>query len=78
MMVQGQTFVDARTCPNIKARYINDPLNETAVNCKFVPMDYRSAVVTNRAVEPGEELFASYGDFYWTQRQTTGNRLKPS
>lgn len=78
MMVQGETFVDARTCPNIKARYINDPLNETAVNCKFVPMMYRSAVVTCRPVEPGEELFASYGDFYWTQRQTTGNRLKTS
>lgn len=78
MMVQGETFVDARTCPNIKARYINDPLNETAVNCKFVPMEYRSAVVTCRAVERGEELFASYGDFYWTQRQATGNHLKPS
>jgi hypothetical protein len=78
MMVKGETFVDARTCLDVKARYINDPLNETAINCTFVPMNYRSAVVTARTVQPGEELFATYGDYYWAQRQALGTSLKPS
>ena len=70
MMVLGETFVDARHCLDVKARYINDPLqNETAVNCTFVPMKYRCAVVTSRPVLSGEELFAAYGDYYWTQQR---------
>jgi hypothetical protein len=67
MMVGGQTFVDPRLVLSIKARYINDPLNEKIVNCKYVPMESRSAVVTTKTIHPGEELFASYGEMYWSQ-----------
>jgi len=42
------------------------------VNCKFVPEKFRSAVVAIRSIEAGEELFASYGDGYWSQHGTMG------
>lgn len=76
MMVLGETFVDPRPCLDIKARYINDPLNENALNCKYEPMKYRAAVVTTRSVKPGEELFAAYGEFYWSQHPFPGKVFK--
>lgn len=74
MLVGGNVFVDPRLCPDIKARYINDPLNEALVNCKFVPepMSFRSAVVSTREIHPQTELFISYGDFYWSQQSIKG------
>jgi hypothetical protein len=76
-VVQGNTLVDPGPCPHIKARYINDPLNESLVNCKYVPQAIpRAAVVATKTIEPGEELFASYGDGYWSQHATIGRRLE--
>jgi len=72
MMVRDDILVDPGPLPHIRARYINDPLNEGFVNCKFVPECYRSAVVATRIISPGEELFASYGDGYWSQHGTLG------
>jgi hypothetical protein len=74
MLVQGGILVDAGPLLLIKSRYINDPLNETFVNCKFVPEIFRSAVVCTRAILPGEELFVSYGDGYWAQDNAIGRR----
>jgi hypothetical protein len=76
MVVEGDTLVDPGPLPHIKARFINDPLNETFVNCKFVPGHFRAAVVATRTIAPGEELFVSYGDGYWAQHQTLGRRKK--
>jgi hypothetical protein len=66
--VSGEIFVDAGPLPQVKARYINDPLNEDYVNCKFVPEPsfYRCAVIATRDIECGEELFVSYGEAYWS------------
>jgi SET domain len=76
-VVQGNTLVDPGPCPHIKARYINDPLNESWVNCKYVAEAIpRAAVVATKTIEPGEELFASYGDGYWSQHATIGRRLE--
>lgn len=77
MMVQGGTLVDPGPCLSIKARYINDPLNETAINCQYIAEDWRSAVVTTRDILPGEELFVAYGGFYWSQQRVPGKRYQP-
>jgi hypothetical protein len=75
MLVYGGLLVDSGPLPQIKARYINDPLNDKLVNCKFVPDKLRSAVVATRIITRGEELFASYGDAYWAQHETLGRSI---
>jgi len=72
MFVQGNVLVDPAPLPEIKARYINDPLNDCYINCKYVPQEFESAVVSTRAIQPNEELFVSYGDSYWAQQDCTG------
>lgn len=74
MNVAGDLFVDPRPMTSIKARFINDPLNPDAVNCTFVPEpDHRRcAVVASKDIQSGEELFVSYGDFYWSQQSVSG------
>ena len=67
-------FVDPGPDLSIKARYINDPLNEGAVNCKFVPdpINHQCLVVATRDIRAQEELFVSYGEFYWSQQSIKG------
>jgi len=52
---------------NIKARYINDCLETKRYNVKYVldPKMERAAVVSLRDIKAGEELFVSYGQYYW-------------
>lgn len=71
MLVSGDLFVDPGPLAQIMARYINDPLNERYVNCQFVaqPDKRRCAVVATRDIEEGEELFVSYGEAYWSQKE---------
>lgn len=79
MMVRGNNLVDPGPCKKVKARYINDPLNEKMVNCIYVPCgEWRSAIVTNRDVASGEELFVAYGETYWSQQEVRGKRYCPS
>jgi hypothetical protein len=75
MLVCGGILVDPGPLPQIKARYINDPLNDKFINCKYVPDKLRSAVVATRMITRGEELFASYGDAYWAQHETLGRSI---
>ena len=81
MAVKGEILVDPSSVDPgplkniIKARYINDPLNEEAVNCRYDPEEVRSAVVATRDILPGEELFLSYGDAYWSSQTTAGRVL---
>ncbi|VEU41955.1 unnamed protein product [Pseudo-nitzschia multistriata] len=37
MWIRDNTLVDPGPIPSITARYINDPLNENLVNCRYVP-----------------------------------------
>ena len=76
MALVGEILVDPRLCPTIKARFINDPLNEDLNNCQFIPEELRAAVVTTRDIQPGEELFVSYGELYWSQQPTSGTILQ--
>jgi hypothetical protein len=75
MLVSGDVFVDPGPLPQIKARYINDPLNDAYVNCMFVPEPkfHRCAVVATRDIKCGEELFVSYGEAYWSTRAHGGS-----
>jgi len=72
--VAGDLFVDPGPMLSIKARYINDPLNPVAVNCTFVPdpKNYRCSVVATRDIKAKEEVFVSYGEFYWSQQAIRG------
>ena len=75
MSLMGQYLVDPQPTPHIKARYINDPLNESLINCKFHPEEIRSAIIATRNIYDGEELFVSYGDLYWNQQSIQGKIL---
>jgi hypothetical protein len=78
MLVSGNLLVDPRSCLHIKARYINDPLNDALLNCMYVPETalFRCAVVSIKEIQPNSELFASYGDLYWSQQNIMGNFFK--
>ncbi|KAG7340607.1 hypothetical protein IV203_024150 [Nitzschia inconspicua] len=74
-------LVDPGPLPKIQARYINDPLNEDVINCRYVPdrkLKVRSAVVTTRPIFSGEELFVTYGEAYWNQQPIVGRPLNSS
>lgn len=80
MLLEGDTLVDASTRLFVKARFINDPLNETFVNCKFLPEQgkWRSRLVSVRDIQPGEELFVSYGESYWANKKHIVPRIMKS
>lgn len=77
MVVQGNVLVDPGPLPDIKARYINDPLNDALVNVRYVPETTRSAVVALRAIDKGEELYVAYGEGYWAQQRRLGRSYYP-
>lgn len=63
--------LDASSHVDVLARYINDNfMNRKSINTKFVKSKkYKFAlVIALRNIEPGEELYASYGDSYWSVR----------
>jgi len=74
ILVEGNVLVDPGPLPNVKARYINDPVDPRFVNCEYVPQSrkFRSAVVATREILPNEELFCSYGDAYWAMQDMSG------
>jgi hypothetical protein len=76
MSLNGDVLVDPATLMHIKARYINDPLNDDFINCEYVPEAFRAAIVTTREIFPGEELFVAYGDAYWSQQTIVGTQKR--
>lgn len=74
MLVAGEVLVDPGPLLAVKARYMNDPINEDLVNCKYVPDPalFRCVIVSTRIIKPEEELFASYGEMYWSQQKIEG------
>jgi len=69
MRLGPQCYVDARPCPLVLARYINDPINPAGYNVRFDKLPDadppRALVVAIRSILAGEELFANYGKWYW-------------
>ncbi|GMH72631.1 hypothetical protein TrST_g9883 [Triparma strigata] len=73
LLAVADFFVDPRpeNCLGILARCINDPLNPTCVNVKFVdaPEHFSSAIYTTKFIKAGSEIFISYGDAYWERER---------
>eukprot|EP00927_Polykrikos_kofoidii_P065165 TRINITY_DN60953_c0_g1_i1.p1 TRINITY_DN60953_c0_g1~~TRINITY_DN60953_c0_g1_i1.p1 ORF type:complete len:249 (+),score=36.95 TRINITY_DN60953_c0_g1_i1:31-777(+) len=67
MRIGQQSYVDARGCPEVLARYINDCRNEAVFNVRFAkrPQDGVALVVSIRHICAGEEIFVDYGRWYW-------------
>ena len=63
--------VDAEPHPKVLARYINDHwLEPQRQNAQFIKLkkERKALVVATRALDAGEEVFASYGEGYWRKR----------
>jgi hypothetical protein len=66
----GLYSIDAANHPAVKARYINDNFELGSHNVKFVKLKLqrRALVIALREIEPGDELYAFYGEGYWRKR----------
>eukprot|EP01041_Mallomonas_annulata_P042136 gene42136-biopygen6681 len=47
------------------AGYLNDPLDDTKANCRFIKHERRLRVEALRDIQQHEELLLAYGDDYW-------------
>ncbi|TYZ66092.1 hypothetical protein PybrP1_013016 [[Pythium] brassicae (nom. inval.)] len=68
MKLGGGRYVDARRCPRVLARYMNDcrgRLGGFNVTLDKRPSEGRALVVALRDIAAGEELFVDYGRLYW-------------
>lgn len=75
MRLGPQVYVDARADARVAARYINDARNPSRWNVRFDkrPEERRAVVVATRDIAEGEELYVSYGAWYWLKE--AGTRL---
>jgi len=76
----GLYSVDAADHLDVLARYVNDCYqNPDARNVRFVKLARakKALVVSLRALEPGEELYADYGECYWRARGVTVRTASP-
>ncbi|MBI5101578.1 MAG: hypothetical protein HZB33_07085 [Nitrospirae bacterium] len=63
--------IDALRRPEVMTRYICHHPGEGKRNVRFRNEGSRKFVETTRAVHPGEELLADYGDMYWRLKGVT-------
>jgi hypothetical protein len=77
MRLGPQTYINATEAEHghVLARYINDCRNDALLNVTFVklPEERCAHVVALRDIAAGEELFVSYGRWYWLKEP--GQRL---
>lgn len=80
MRIGEQCYIDARLSAHCLARYINDCRNNHGYNARFIKsMIERCAwVVAMRDIEPGEEIFADYGKWYWAGAAMVVNPIRLS
>ena len=74
------SHVDARFALDAPARYVNDNFDKSKLNAEFEKdkAAKRAKLVATRAIRRGEEIYASYGESYWSSRgidPTTGALL---
>ena len=71
MLLGGDILVDSGPHLTVLARFINDPINEACYNCRYESdaAQFRSKVVATRDIYPNEELFAPYGEAYWSLQE---------
>mmetsp|Transcript_29945 Transcript_29945/g.42728 ORF Transcript_29945/g.42728 Transcript_29945/m.42728 type:complete len:159 (+) Transcript_29945:902-1378(+) len=67
MRIGEQRYIDAKTNTNVLARYINDCIDPLGWNVEFIksPEDWIAYVVAIKDITPGDEIFVSYGKWYW-------------
>ncbi|KAF0686808.1 Aste57867_21405 [Aphanomyces stellatus] len=67
MRLGNGVYVDARDSLDVMARYINDCRSKGVHNVVFdkQPEQQVALVRALHDIEPGEELFADYGRWYW-------------
>ena len=70
-------WIDASSCTDVLARYINDPLLPVAYNVKFdkKPESGCAEVVATRDIAQGEEIYVDYGKDYWRGSDCKGRRM---
>ena len=70
--------IDANHHPDVKARYINDGIRSDKQNARFVKHKAlkKASVVSTRDINPGDEIYASYGEVYWRYRPFTVDDLE--
>ena len=77
----GIVWIDAFSCENVLARYINDPRSPLAYNAEFrkIPFAHppHAEVTALRDIEEGEEIFVSYGRWYWGPGREWGKKMTP-
>lgn len=68
--VKGKAVcVDARMLRSCYGRFINDPVDDHRVNnARAVTRGNRLIIVATTEIQPGEEIFISYGLDYWMDR----------
>ena len=76
MRLGEQRYVDSKPYTGVAARYINDCINPAGWNIEFQkrPRQGYALVVAIRDINRGQELFGSYGKWYWLGARKT---IKP-
>jgi hypothetical protein len=67
-MLGVRRCIDAIELLSCWDRFIIDPLDETLVNAKAVVRGSRLYIMATTDIEPGDEIFISYGPSYWMDR----------
>ena len=75
MILADGLLIDAGPCPEVAARYANDNIRKDAINTCFKkePKFLRAVLLAARDIAAGEELYVSYGKYYWP----TGDSGRP-
>lgn len=65
-------MIDGRLCGG-EARFVNDPIDAEQLNLSlgliYVNGAYHNVYLAVKDIQPGEQLFVSYGDGYWKDRK---------
>mmetsp|Transcript_20501 Transcript_20501/g.26570 ORF Transcript_20501/g.26570 Transcript_20501/m.26570 type:complete len:139 (-) Transcript_20501:1756-2172(-) len=70
MGLSMNVHLDANDAFQVPGRYVNDNFDETKLNAKFIkyPKLWKAKVVATRTIQPGDEIYAPYGESYWRIR----------
>jgi len=79
MRLGNGRWVDAGPRKEVFARYLNDARKPVRYNCWFekVPTRWVAVVRALRDISNGEELFVSYGKWYWSSRKEGSKAPQP-
>ena len=78
MRLGEQCYIDAKDCPDVLARFINDCITPGGWNVEFQkrPEECCADIIATRDIAAGEEIFVNYGKWYWAKLKPTRVPLK--